>query len=311
MVEKFMEELLKALQESRVDDEYDFRFMEATKRNDMHKSFLCIRQKNEAIGINLFVDDLIKRYRDTSYNMELLIDDIMRQLKERLLSSKFTDVAMEQVLALRDYEQVKDKVLFMILNEKDNREYLKNAVYVPFLDFAVCFYVVVGTNEESGTILLTRDIFSAWDISADELYRRAKENTARLMPYQFRSVDEVLEQVMSKDGFAQYMNSPEGVNGNSNLFVLGNTKQMFGAGVILYDGLLKQIATMIGAETIVILPSSVHECIVLRMPEDIEVTYLRNMVRQVNATCVEPEDRLSDSVYCYSLGTDELTILTE
>lgn len=311
MVEKFMEELLKALQESRVDDEYDFRFMEATKRNDMHKSFLCIRQKNEAIGINLFVDDLLKRYRDTSYNMELLIDDIMRQLKERLLSSKFTDVAMEQVLALRDYEQVKDKVLFMILNEKDNREYLKNAVYVPFLDFAVCFYVVVGTNEESGTILLTRDIFSAWAISADELYRQAKENTARLMPYLFRSVDEVLEQVMSKDSFTQYMNSPEGVNGNSNLFVLGNTKQMFGAGVILYDGLLKQIATMIGAETIVILPSSVHECIVLRMPEDIEVAYLRSMVHQVNATCVEPEDRLSDSVYCYSLDTDEITILTE
>lgn len=311
MVEKFMEELLKALQESRVDDEYDFRFMEVTKRNDKQKSFLCIRQKNEAIGINLFVDDLLKRYRDTSYNMELLIDDIMRQLKERLLSSKFTDVAMEQVLALRDYEQVKNKVLFMILNENDNREYLKNAVYVPFLDFAVCFYVVVGTNDESGTILLTRDILSAWAISAEELYRQARENTARLMPYQFRSVDEVLEQVMSKDVFAQYMNSPEGVNENSNLFVLGNTKQMFGAGVILYDGLLKQIATMIGAETIVILPSSVHECIVLRMPEDIEVAYLRSMVHQVNVTCVEPEDRLSDSVYCYSLDTDEITILTE
>lgn len=311
MVEKFMEELLKALQESRVDDEYDFRFMEVTKRNDKQKSFLCIRQKNEAIGINLFVDDLLKRYRDTSYNMELLIDDIMRQLKERLLSSKFTDVAMEQVLVFRDYEQVKDKVLFMILNEKDNREYLKNAVYVPFLDFAVCFYVVVGTNEESGTILLTRDIFSAWAISADELYRQAKENTARLMPYQFKSVDEVLEQVMSKDSFTQYMNSPEGVNGNSNLFVLGNTKQMFGAGVILYDGLLKQIATMIGAEAIVILPSSIHECIVLRMPEDVDISYLREMVYQVNTTCVEPEDRLSDNVYCYSLATDEITILTE
>lgn len=311
MVEMFMEELLKALQESRVDDEYDFRFVEVTKRNDKQKSFLCIKKKEEAIGINLFVDDLLRRYRSTDYNMVLLVEDIMSQLKERLLSSKFTDVAMEQVLALRDYEQVKDKVLFMIVNEKENREYLRNSVYVSFLDFAVCFYVTVGTNEESGTIMLTKDIFSTWNITVDELYEQAMKNTAALLPYQFRCVDEVLKQVMPQDSFSQYMNSPEGVNGNSSLFVLGNLKQMFGAGVILYDGLLKQIAAMIGAETILILPSSVHECIVLRMPEDVDISYLREMVHQVNTTCVEPEDRLSDNVYCYSLDTDEITILTE
>lgn len=311
MVENFVEELLRALQVPRDGSEYEFRLMEVVKRNDKRKQFLCIRQKGEDIGVNLFVDELRMRYEDVDCDMDTLSEEIMRQLKGHLLSAKFTDAVMEQVLELQDYEKMKNKVLFMIVNEVENREYLKNAVYVPFLDFAICFYVVVGTDEKAGTIMLTKDIFDSWDITVEDLYQQAKRNAAEMMPYQFRCVDEVLEQVMSKDSFTQYMNSSEIPKGNSGLFVLGNTKQMFGAGTILYEGVMKQIATMLGMEELVILPSSVHECILLQKPEDVDVAYLRQIVHQVNGSCVEPEERLSENVYLYSTKTDEITVLTE
>ena len=67
----------------------------------------------------------------------------------------------------------------------------------------------------------------------------------------------------------------------------------------------------VGAEDIVILPASVHECILLPLTDAMDTYYLRSMVREVNVTNVEPEDRLSENVYLYSRTSDEISILTE
>lgn len=59
--------------------------------------------------------------------------------------------------------------------------------------------------------------------------------------------------------------------------------------------LLKNIWTNIG--DFFILPSSIHEVIVIADCEDIEVKELTELVQSVNAGSVAPEDKLTDSVY--------------
>ena len=311
MVDNFIEELLHGLQCSRVESEYDFQITEVIKRNDEHRLSLCIRKKGDSIGVNLYVDDLAKRYEDYGRDMDELIKDVIVQLKYRLLNNSLTESAVETVMQLKDYDSVKDSILFRIVSEKENAEYLKNAVYVPFLDLAVCFYLPVGEGRESGTMLITKEVFKLWNISVEELYKQAMKNTPSQLPYQFNSMMEVLERLMRKLNLDRIMNHPAELKSNFGLWVLSNCEQYFGASAILYEGLMKKIALKIGAKELVILPSSLHECILLPLSKDFSTCYFQSMVREINATQLNHADKLSDSIYLYSLENDEITILTE
>lgn len=83
------------------------------------------------------------------------------------------------------------------------------------------------------------------------------------------------------------------------LYVLLNRKQLNGAGCILYDGCLKDFADSQNSD-IVILPSSLHETILV--PDDGNLDYgeLRKMVGEINEGEVPKEDVLSDRIYKYS-----------
>ena len=221
----------------------------------------------------------------------------------------FADGLVETAMKLQDYDSVKDRILFRLVNLELNEEYLKNLVYVPLLDLAVCFYIIVGDENEIGTIQLNKAIFSFWNITVEEVYQKAMENTPVLMPYKFRSMAEIFEVASDADEFSQYMNPPE--YKESNLWILGNEKQMFGASAILYHGVMKEVAKIMNVEDIVILPSSVHECILLPLLKDYDFNYLRELISFVNNTQIEPEERLSYSVYRYSLESDEISILVE
>ena len=83
------------------------------------------------------------------------------------------------------------------------------------------------------------------------------------------------------------------------MYVLGNRMKLFGAAVLLYDGLLEKIADQI-KKNFFILPSSIHEVILIPDDEDQEAEELWKMVCEINATQVEPEEVLTDSVYYFS-----------
>ena len=91
MVENFIEDLLHGLQCSRVESEYDFQITEVIKRNDEHRMSLCIKRKGASIGVNLYVDDLAKRYEEYGRDMDELIKDVIVQLKYRLLNNSLTE----------------------------------------------------------------------------------------------------------------------------------------------------------------------------------------------------------------------------
>lgn len=48
-----------------------------------------------------------------------------------------------------------------------------------------------------------------------------------------------------------------------------------------------------------ILPSSLHEVLIVPASKNMDLSELEDMVREVNATQVAPPDKLSDSVYRY------------
>ena len=60
-----------------------------------------------------------------------------------------------------------------------------------------------------------------------------------------------------------------------------------------------------------VLPSSIHECMILPAGLRPDPKELQDMVREINLTQVEPEEILADSVYRYERHTERLETAAE
>ena len=110
------------------------------------------------------------------------------------------------------------------------------------------------------------------------------------------------------DDSAEFMNPPE-MPEVSGMYVASNSDKLNGSSVILYRDMLKNFAESHDVEKLYILPSSLHEVIIIpddaNMEKDIQM--LNEMVVSVNCTQVQPEEILSDHVYVYEYSTDTLS----
>ena len=92
------------------------------------------------------------------------------------------------------------------------------------------------------------------------------------------------------------------------MYVLSNKARVQGAACILYPGILKDFAAAIRSD-FYILPSSIHEVILLPAQGEEDREALKQMVREVNASQVEREEVLSDSVYYFDREQNKLQVL--
>ena len=84
-----------------------------------------------------------------------------------------------------------------------------------------------------------------------------------------------------------------------NIIIVSNKEQNYGAGAVLYPGVLEKISDKYG-KNLYVLPASVHEVLVLpEQGEENEAEMLEAIVRQVNAGVLSKEDFLSDKIYYY------------
>ena len=84
----------------------------------------------------------------------------------------------------------------------------------------------------------------------------------------------------------------------SPLYVLTNQEKVNGANVMLCPVALQKVYEELG-EPYYILPSSIHEVMVVRKSEDMDIGRMKEMVKKVNLSTVEPEDLLSYEVFRY------------
>ena len=98
--------------------------------------------------------------------------------------------------------------------------------------------------------------------------------------------------------------------GGIPLLVLTNSRRYLGAACILYRGVLERFAKKLG-ENLYILPSSVHEVILLPETKVNSSKNLLRMVMEVNRTQLAPEEVLSDTVYYYDRKSGKISIYEE
>lgn len=194
---------------------------------------------------------------------------------------------------------MKDKLVMEVVSIEANEELLQTIPHKEMEDMAVVYRFVIESNEDGRmTILATNQLLESMGITAEQLHKDAMENAPELKPVVIRGMSEVIAELMgmSPDDLAE-MGMPTDPM-NEKMYVATVSDNIHGAGVLAYQDFMEQAAERAGGDFF-ILPSSVHELLIVPDDGSMKLEELQAMVREVNATQVAPEEKLTDNVYHY------------
>lgn len=308
-LEQFGNRICEALKEV-MGTGYEFAFREVTKNNGIRLHGIIITGKESNISPTVYIDELYEEYKAGRAFGDIVYDILCVYKK----NAKEVNMDME---FFTQYERAKSRLLYKLIHRESNEEMLSEVPYIKWNDLAIVFYYAFE-DERFGkaTILIKNSHLAMWGIEVPALYETAKTNMLRMRPEELlpvrQLIQEFVEQKQRHSGSGVQMEMTEGVEmameRNSAMYVLSNCDRVFGASALLYSSSMKLLAEELN-RNLIILPSSVHE--VILVPDDgmTEKKFYREMVREVNDTQVEPEERLSYNVYRYDRVMGKVTIL--
>ena len=196
---------------------------------------------------------------------------------------------------VKDYSQVKDRLFIRVNDARENADSLRNMPHQEVDGLAVTYHIAYqGSQGIEGSIPVTSDLMETYGIDAKRLHADALVSGEVVNPPVFISMADMMSRMTGIDADEIAPSIP----GGPDLMILTNEQALFGAGSLFYPGLLDDIASQVGGNFFV-LPSSVHETIILSDDGMTDRKALESMVQEINEMVVAPEDKLSDYVYHY------------
>lgn len=294
--EQFLQEVEEQLKE-KVGENQSVHIHTALKNNGNIRKGITLITDGAKVSPTVYLEECYEFYKESG-NMDTVIKEIMQ-----VYDSVCMDNPWEQE-DIKDYDSLKGRIVFRLVNREANRELLKDVPYLEFLDLAIIFHILVELDEfgdSMATLLIRNEHFQLWNIQTEELFRIALENSQRLLPIEISSMMAVVEDIIpeeEKENFA---------DGEDYMYILTNRRRNFGAGVILYPEQLKNIGIYL-KEDFYVLPSSVHEVIILPKSRAVGKENLSAIVYEINHTQVAGEEILSDRAYYYDISKGKLLL---
>lgn len=260
------------------------------KNNGCEMDGLVIMEKGKDIAPTIYLDSFYELYTNGEY-----IKNIIRQIVVIYEQNK-NNVTFD-VNILKHFDTIKDKIVYKVVNYRSNEKLLEQVPHKRILDLAVVFYCLLDNEYgRSATALIYNNNLKNWNVTIDDVYKAALKNTPDLLHSKISSMAALFEKCgVNVDG--EEVDLKDYVP--SDMYVLTNESKLNGAACILYENVLYDFAQKLGAD-LYILPSSVHEVILLPKLSMFEKDELVNMVKEVNTEGVAADEVLSDHVYEYN-----------
>ena len=212
--------------------------------------------------------------------------------------------------ALLDFSRMRDRITLRLINAEKNSTLLESCPHRLMEDLAVTYRILAGKNHGGiSTVLISDSLLKSWGIDEEMLHELACENSLCLFPPVVESLHSMMNDMFGAVLTLAGMNIPDAPECPDNeIYVLTNESRINGASVLCYSDALQWFGKKINSDFYV-LPSSIHEVLLLSeksgfCPED-----LKTIVEKANKMVVLEEEILSDNVYFYSRDRRELKCL--
>lgn len=272
------------------------------KNNALELDGLVILERDQNVSPTIYLNDYYTEYLD-GRELDSIIEEIYNLYQEN--RGKF-DFPLDY---FKDFNRIKSRIAYKLINYERNQKLLSMVPHRKILDLAIVYYCVIDSEQLGcATALIYNNHMKLWDTSEEELFRLADENTPNLFRPVLRNMEEILQEMLLNEKMAEedtneILDDMQSRNTEVPMYVLTNESKLNGAVCLFYTNVLKEFCNNMNRD-IYILPSSIHEVILIPSIRHNEVNRLESMVREVNETQVENEEILSDNVYIYDRSTD-------
>lgn len=194
-----------------------------------------------------------------------------------------------------EQDELKNRLIMSVVSLEKNRDSLNDYPYLVKGNFAVLTQLLAGPQNKQGQytayLTVTKDMQRQWDISVEELFQLAKENSKRLFPGKILSMEEFIGEnsiEVQIDGTA----APE-------VYVLSNEKYFNGAATIFYEeNMLEQLSEHLAGKNLVLFPAGNNEIYAVATEEsdlaECQEVY-DSFLAELDSDCLGPNVLLYDS----------------
>ena len=130
----------------------------AMKNNGKERTGILIEMPGINISPTIYLEEYYESYV-AGRKIEQIVDDI-KQLYEEIKQEKPWDCE-----SFRDYEGVRNRIVFKVINTAKNRKFLRTVPHLAFLDLSIVFYVLVDVSEEgTAAMVVNRSHADTWKV---------------------------------------------------------------------------------------------------------------------------------------------------
>ena len=280
--EEFSELVLKRLEAAK--PEFRFRINDTVKNNGVAVKSITIApietEGSMTVSPQVYLGSVYADYCENGRT----IDDVVSKVLKILIEG----MAVPFDLSVFKH---KDRLFLQLVNKERNSKELEKYVHYDFGDFALVVRILYqddGKDKGFSSAMLLKSFLDDFKLSEEELYNVALENTRKLFPFIEESLIEWFKKFGPQYDFPETFAEP-------GLIVLSNDRMIYGATVIVYPETKEFIKSLPGYKYLI--PSSIHEWLLLSSATEYPVEEIRDMVVEVNKTQVAPAEFLADCVY--------------
>ena len=226
-----------------------------------------------------------------SYYQELengkKLEDVWQKVAQDYQNSQSIDISIDRIPCENwNYETIKKGLTVYVRNAQENADFLEVCPHEIREDLALVYgFHVLVDGEKDGSAIINYDRLRWLGVSEEQLKQDAWENMKQSNPPCFLDLQDMLAKMYFDepgDVKAGSLEHLEDVDPNAMMYVLTNSNQVNGAVYMCDEEVMSLIAEKLGSDLIVI-PSSIHETIILKETENMSVRELNAMVEAVNA----------------------------
>lgn len=259
------------------------------KNNGIELDALLIRKVEEIATPSIYLNGF---YDPTNAGSQDWLSNTMKEIANTRVDYEKMPFHQEDL----DYSTFKDRIVAKLVSYDKNIDMLADMPFKRLNNLALIYQVPFPTGSNGmANATVTNSLMQIAGITSSDL-DKALINTQAERPYTFMSMGDVISNMI--DEVPEMEDIAEPIYEPGMMYVLTNQQKINGAVTMMYPGVLNNIKKTLGTDFYV-LPSSIHETIIVQKSPELNVDMLEQMVSEVNREALSEDEILSDTVYEY------------
>ena len=276
----------------------DFQVVQKNKNNGVQLIGVQVNLPGKDLSPIIYVEQFFDEIRQGEP-----VDEVMNRFA-RCVEKSGRAPFMDSGIDLMNYDSLKEHLAIKLVNTQTNRKMLQEMPHENIEDLSVICYVdfPVDSREGKATMEVRNQYLSIWNIDEKALFQQARANTQPINTPVLQTMFGTWKSLFDEDACVKNLldeNTTEfGLSSHETAYILTNMEMKYGAAIITQPEVLNKLEQLF-PEGFYVLPSSVHEVLIVPDNGEMELKMLGEMVREVNKNEVERQEVLSDRVYSY------------